>query len=361
MKRFFAAAACAAFLTGLTAGCGPAPAAEEASVEFYAMDTAMTVTAYGPGAEAAAEQAQSAVNRLESLLSRTREGSDISAVNSGAGAPVPVSGETAGLLNAAWSFSHATGGAFDVTIAPVADAWGFTQAQQHVPAQDALDALLDAVDYQSVLVEGGSAASAKVTLGAGQAIDLGGIAKGYASDQVAAVLAENNVGSAMAYLGGNVYVRGAKPDGTLWRIGVQDPQNAGGFAGILSLTDSFAITSGGYQRYFEQDGKPYHHIIDPKTGYPASSGLISVTVVAAGGEAAAGIPGSGTMCDAFSTALYVLGEEAAIDFWRAGAYAFEMVLVTGDGRVLVSEGLSDSFEQEADSGYTYETIGRAAP
>ena len=125
---------------------------------------------------------------------------------------------------------------------------------------------------------------------------------------------------------------------------------------ILPLQDAYAITSGGYERYFEENGKTYHHIIDPATGYPADSGLLSVTVVAkANGPDFTG-PGNGTMCDAFSTALFVMGEEKALDFWRTGGYDFDLVLVTSDGRVVITAGLADQFEEVKDSGYAYETV-----
>ncbi len=356
MKRFLAAVFCMALFCSLT-GC---KSTGESSAEFYAMDTTMNVTAYGTGAKSAVSETQAKVDRLEALLSRTRSDSEVSAINSGAAdAPVAVSIETAGLLNAAWSYSHTTNGAFDITIAPVVSAWGFTTDHYQVPTQPALDALLNAVDYTGVLVEGISSSSARVTLRKGQAVDLGGIAKGYASDCVEAILAENGVERAMASLGGNIYVRGTKPDGSAWRVGVQDPDRSGGFVGVLSLSDAFAVTSGGYQRYFEQDGKRYHHIIDPATGYPAESGLTSVTIVADGNKTETpNTPGNGTMCDAFSTAMFVMGEEKAAEFWRSGAYNFQMVLVTEDGRVLVTDGLADKFEQEDGSGYAYETISR---
>lgn len=350
MRRFFAAVLCAVLACGLTA-CNQSG---EHSAEFYAMDTTMSVTAYGAGAKSAVDKTVAEVNRLDGLLSRTRTDSPVSGLNRAGAYSVGL--ETCYLLDAAAEYSAATSGAFDITICPIADAWGFTKSEKHVPTQSQLDALLPLVGAEHVHVgEEGQA-----TLDKGTQIDLGGIAKGYASDCVEAILTKNGVASAMAALGGNVYVKGAKPDGSPWRVGVQDPDNSDGFVGILSLTDAFAVTSGGYQRYFEQDGKRYHHIIDPATGYPAESGLTSVTVVAPGnGDEVGSYPGHGAMCDAFSTALFVMGEEKAVEFWRSGAYAFQMVLVTKNGRVLVTDGLTDKFEQEDGSGYAYETISRS--
>ena len=206
-------------------------------------------------------------------------------------------------------------------------------------------------DYETTMNDGSS-----VTLGAGQAIDLGGIAKGYTSDCVEAVFRENKIESGKISLGGNVFVLGGKPDGADWRVGIRDPQDENALAAVLTLRDAYAITSGGYESYFTENGNTYHHIIDPSTGYPADSGLLSVTVVAeANGPDFSG-PGNGTMCDAFSTALFVMGEERALEFWQTGGYDFDLVLVTADGRVIITDGLSDRFEVVKDSGYTYETV-----
>ena len=140
----------------------------------------------------------------------------------------------------------------------------------------------------------------------GMAIDLGGIAKGYASDRLADIFARYGVDSALVSLGGNVYARGTKPGGAAWSVAVQHPEQDG-YAAMLSLTDAFAVTSGGYQRYFTgPDGTVYQHILDPKTGWPVQGDLLSVTIVA----------DNGTMADAYSTALYVMGRETAQDFWR---------------------------------------------
>ena len=234
------------------------------------------------------------------------------------------------------------------------DAWGFTGDSFRIPEQSELDELLKHVNSDEIQIQEEPAHS--VTLGEGQAIDLGGIAKGYTSDCVEAVFYDHEIENGKISLGGNVFVLGTKPDGSDWRVGIKDPRNESGLAAILSLRDAYAITSGGYERYFEENGKTYHHIIDPSTGYPADSGLLSVTVVAADNGPDWAGAGNGAMCDAFSTALFVMGEEQALDFWRNGGYDFDLVLVTEDGRVVITAGLADRFEEVKDSGYTYETV-----
>ena len=161
-----------------------------------------------------------------------------------------------------------------------------------------------------------------VSLDQGTRIDLGAIAKGYASDRMAAIYQEHGITHGIVDLGGNTWVCGGNLEGEPWQIGIQDPaRSAGALAGILEASDAFAVTSGGYQRYFEENGQVYHHIIDPATGRPAESGLTSVTVVADGAA------GNGTMCDALSTALFVMGEDRALELWRSGVYDFDLILV----------------------------------
>ena len=334
-------------------GCGKQE--KEASAQIFAMDTVMKIAAFGPQAEEAVSETESQIQELEKQLSRTLPDSDVSRINRNG--TVPTTGIAAGtwaLLEAALEYRDATDGAFDITIAPVMDAWGFTGDSFRVPEQAELDALLRRVSSSEIQMQAESTES--VALGEGQAIDLGGIAKGYTSDLVEQTFRANGVESGKISLGGNVFVLGTKPDGSDWRVGIKDPQNEEALAVILPLRDAYAITSGGYERYFEENGKTYHHIIDPATGYPADNGLLSVTVVAkANGPDASGA-GNGAMCDAFSTALFVMGEEKALDFWRTGGYDFDLVLVTADGRVVVTAGLADRFEEVKDSGYTYETV-----
>ena len=348
-RRWGALLAAAALLVSLTA-CGE----KGAEKQVFAMDTVMLLKADGAQAEAAVQEAEAEMYRLDALLSLTQADSEVSRLNAAAG-PCRVSAETYQIIDAAMRFGAAAGGAFDITIAPVASAWGFTEDAFRVPGRSELEELLTHVGPQHIwrndqLLEDGTYA---VELDPGTQIDRGGIAQGYAADRAGAIFRRHGVTRGTISLGGNILALGSRSDGTPWRVGVQDPKRAddpNGLVGILHLSDACAVTSGSYQRFFEENGKIYHHILDPATGCPADSGLTSVTVVADGAE------GNGTMCDALSTALFVLGEDRALDFWRSGTYDIELVLVTTDDRVVVTEGLRDRFTESEGSGYTYETV-----
>ena len=348
MKRF--SILIAALCLCLT-GCGKQTT--EATAQIFAMDTVMEVAAYGPKAEKAVQETEGQIKALENQLSRTKADSLVSGLNRD-GSIRHLTYDYWNLIARAKEYRDATNGAFDITIAPVMDAWGFTGDSFRVPERSELDELLKHVNSDEIQIQEEPAHS--VTLGEGQAIDLGGIAKGYTSDWVEQTFRANGIESGKISLGGNVFVLGGKPDGSDWRVGIKDPRNESGLAAILSLRDAYAITSGGYEWYFEENGKTYHHIIDPSTGYPADSGLLSVTVVAADNGPDWAGAGNGAMCDAFSTALFVMGEEQALDFWRNGGYDFDLVLVTEDDRVVITAGLADRLEEVKDSGYTYETV-----
>lgn len=351
--RKFCALALTVLLAVSAAGCGTMdPDEAQESIQVIAMDTAMIFTAYGVNSTKADYAAEEEVYRLEAMLSRTDEESPVAQLNSQGTAEVD--GELWALMETAMEYTAATGGAFDITVAPVTVAWGFTTDSFQVPTQAELDSLLPLVGTDHIHNLGGNGdGTVTVELDPGTQIDLGGIGKGYASDRVAAIFREYEIPRGLVQLGGSVLAIGDRPDGAAWVVGIKDPRdpdNANAFAAVLNLTDAYAVTSGSYQRYFEQDGETYHHIIDPATGYPADSGLTSVTVVADSAD------GNGTMCDALSTALFVMGEEKALDFWRGGQYDFQLVLVTEDGRVVVTEGLTDVLTEIDDSGYAYEIV-----
>ena len=169
----------------------------------------------------------------------------------------------------------------------------------------------------------------------GFALDLGGIGKGYAAGRCKEILKAHGVTSALLSLGGNVSALGSKPDGTAWTVAIEDP-DGGDYLGTVQIADQCVVTSGGYQRYFEQDGVRYWHILDPETGKPARSGMKSVTIVSA----------DDTLADALSTALFVMGPERAAEFWRVHRAEFGAVWLTEDGRLFVTEGLTLTTERE---------------
>lgn len=322
MKRLFALCLALALLSGCT---DPrAHTVSPAERTFFAMDTVMNVRIYGD--EALLDAAEGRVRELESLWSVTDEHSEIYALNRDGSAAL--SGDAAGLLANALELCERTGGALDVTIYPVVRAWGFTTGDYAVPDAGTIAELLARVDYAQVALD---EAAGTAALPHGVEVDLGSVAKGYTGDALAALLKAHRVESAMLDLGGNIQAVGARPDGSPWRVGVRDPEGDE-LLGVVEVIDRAAVTSGGYERYFEQDGVRYWHIIDPATGAPARGGLQSVTVI---GE-------SGLLCDALSTALFVMGLDRALEHWREYR-DFEAVFVCGDGSVTVTAGLEDSF------------------
>lgn len=344
----------------LLTGCAREPQA--VTQQFFAMDTSMSITAYGADAAGAITAAQQEVFRLDALWSRTRPESDVSRLNdrAGDGAAVAVAPDTALLLMDANAAALESALAFDPVLAPVMDAWGFgsadteTKAVHRVPAPQELRALLPLTrDLPTASLSGdGASASASLPL-PGQALDLGAIAKGAAAGHVMESLAENGVDSALISLGGNISAVGMRPGGTPFRVAVKDPRQAGSYLCVFSLAPGKTCsTSGGYERFFEENGRTYHHIIDPATGYPAESGLLSATVVSE----------NGAWADAWSTALFVQGPEQALEFWRSGEGAaglLDLVLVAGDGHVYVTEGLEEDFDfQGEEAGYRYEIVRR---
>lgn len=305
-------------------------------LDFFAMDTVMEFTAYKADEQLLAE-ARDIVMDIERRVSTTSDTSEIYALNRDGGGTV--SPETAALLDTALSMCRLTGGAFDVSIYPVVRAWGFTTKEYRVPSYDETAALLEHVDYARIRVSGDA-----VTLPDGMEIDLGGVAKGYAGREAAAYLRKHGVTSGLLNLGGNVQTIGSKPDGTAWRVAIRDPNDDTHYAGIVEIRDKAAVTSGGYERYFTaDDGQTYWHIMDPATGRPARNGVISATVIA----------DDGALCDALSTALFVMGAEKAERFWRNHP-DFDMVLITDDGEILVTPGLT--YEPVEGVPYTVRTL-----
>lgn len=304
----------------------------EAVRDVFAMDTYMTVKAYGSNGDAAVDAAVDEINRLDALLSTGKKDSEIGQINANNGGQLSEDGAV--LMERSLELYKSTNGAFDVAIYPVMKAWGFTDGNYQVPDADTLKATLELVDPS--LIDYDKETSTVSFKKDGVQIDLGGIAKGYTSSRIMDIYKEKGVTSGLVNLGGNAQVFGTKPDGSLWRVAVQSPDSEDEYLGVLETKDKAIITSGGYERYFEKNGVTYHHIIDPSTGYPADNGLISVTIVSA----------DGTLADGLSTSLFVMGKDKATDYWKAHSDEFDMILLTDDEKLYVSEGIKDSFTSD---------------
>lgn len=366
--------------------CQGCSGSRQASVNFYAMDTVMQITCYGKDADVAVEAAQAEIVRLDELLSIGNESSEVSRINQNGGGLL--SADVAALADYGLMLNRLTDGAYDMTILPVMELWGFTTGEYAVPDEDELSKVLalcgsDLVTYNEVSYNEVSYNTDlketenkkyQLELLIGQGIDFGGLAKGYASDRLVQIFDGYDLKSAYFSLGGNVYCYHKKTDGSEWNIAIENPlknfacyggDGVGGngaekmspsteYLGAVRVHDEAVVTSGGYERYFEQDGKRYHHIINPATGYPAESGLISVTVVSS----------DGTLADGLSTACYVLGLESSTELWRqygsGGTFdgeeiaSFDLIMMTEDGDVYVTQGIVQSFS----SGYDVHIIER---
>ena len=303
---------------------------KECTRQLFAMDTVMSFTAYGKNSEQAVDAAVKEVQRLDELLSTGNSDSEVSAINTkGSGT---LSDDTKTILTEAMEIYRETGGLFDVTIYPLMQLWGFPTQEYHVPTESELQKALAKVDASQIVIEGD-----QVTLGTGQQMDLGGIAKGYTSARIMEIYREYGITSGMVSLGGNVQTLGTRPDGKDWNIGIQNPDGQqGSLLAALPVENKAVITSGGYERYFEEDGNTYIHILNPKTGYPADSGLVSVSIISE----------NGMLADALSTSLYLMGEEKAAEYWRTHADAFDMILEDTDGTLYVTEGLSQEIQTD---------------
>lgn len=298
---------------------------------FAALGTVNSIAIYGCFENRLLDEAARRVTKIEEKMSAYDPKSEISLLNRNAGLrPVTVSAETFRLLKLARDLGKLSGGAFDITIHPLVKLWGINKKPGFVPAARDIERARKLVDHNDLMLD--ESKHTAYLKRPGQAADLGGIAKGYAADEVKRLLAEGGVKSAIINLGGNVVAVGSRPDGRPWRIGVQNPASVRGESlGTLFVTDRTVVTSGSNERFFISGGKRYHHLIDPRTGAPAQSGLLSVTAV---GESSA-------EADALTTAAFVLGLEKGRGLLeKRGVNA---VFATDDYKIYLTRGLLDKF------------------
>ncbi len=337
----------------------------------FVLGTVCSINLYEAGSADLYGTLFSRMRQLNDIFNNYSDSSEISRVNqNAAAAPVAVSQDFFVVLKTALDFARLTGGAFDPTVGPLVKLWGFGK-EPRVPSQEEIEAAQKLVDWQCVVLQesaqtedapgqpegvtGQKAANDKGSQDqnagveekgftgqeaaagpyvrftkSGVRLDLGAIAKGYAADCLVDILRERGVQRASLSLGGNVYVYGKKPGGSLWNVAVRNPEKPGQNSFMLKTQNATVVTSGAYERFFVQDGKTYGHIIDPATGFPAQSGLASVTIVSQ----------NSMVADALSTSLFVLGKEK-IPAIKKSALAgdFDCVLVDESGKAYASENL----------------------
>lgn len=299
----------------------------------FGMNTVMTHRAFGRNAEEALGAVRDEAARLEALLSRFIPVSEISRINRSAGMKSErLSGDTYEVLSRAVGFSRCCQGLFDVTIGPLVTLWNSSKDTCKPPEDSRIRQVLPLVDYTGLLLDSSGKAAGLKRIG--QSIDLGGIGKGFAGDKFLEVFSKYDVKSAFTNIGGNVAALGAKPDGSPWRVGIRHPRQENSLIGLVSVADKAVVTSGDYQRYFiDSNGKRYHHILDPSTGYPAESGLVSVTVVA----------DSSMDADALSTILFIAGMNKGIEILKSFP-GTEAIFIDVNLMVCVTRGLKDCFQ-----------------
>ena len=307
------------------------------TVTTFSMGSYVQQTVYGGNREEGARAAASAVAELENLISWRVGNSDTARLNEEAGRElIKIDPRTEQVRSSALAVCGASGGAFDITIAPVSRLWDFDE-NPHLPDSTLIEKFRDKVDFSGVALPGDGMAALRYHE---MALDLGAVGKGAACDAAVEAYRESGVDRAVVAVGGSVGVYGEKPFGADWVIAVRDP--AGGSLGTLKLQQGFVSTSGSYEKCFTEQGKTYHHLLDPATGYPAESGLVSVTVKSA----------EGVLSDGLSTACFVLGLKKSLPV--LAEFQAEAIFVT-DRQVYVTKGLWEDFSMVAE-GYELEKL-----
>jgi thiamine biosynthesis lipoprotein len=306
---------------------------EPISKTEFVLGTLCTVKIFDNAPESVLDKAFERLHEIENKMTINAQSSEIMSVNSKSGEDfVKVSEDTFYVVETGKYFSELSGGGFDISIGPVVKLWNIGTDNARVPSQAEIDAAKPLVNYKNILLD---KSQKKIMLKQkGMIIDLGGIAKGYAADEVYRILKENGVKHAIINLGGNVFAMGSKPDGSDWKIGIQNPfSSRGEFIGTVNVKDKTIVSSGVYERYFEKNGKRYHHILDTKTGYPVDNSLVSVTI----------ITNKSINADALSTSVFVMGLEKGMKFVE-NLDDVEAIFITKESKVYITSGLKNNFK-----------------
>lgn len=321
---------CLAMLLPLTA-CGESKMSQS---QVFAMDTVMTLTAYGKNREAGLFAAEGVIRSMDTMLDPELETSIVYAMNNAGGTSVAIPGQVAKMLSTAQTVYKQSGGALDLTIYPLVKRWGFVDGKYYVPSAEEIYSDLQLLCFDRlVLTSFPSTGTYTVSMPAGAQLSFGAAAKGCTASYAIEAMRNAGVTSGIVSLGGNVQTLGMKPDGSPWTVAVTDPNNTSSYIGTVRVGETAVVTSGSYQRNFTSlNGKFYHHLLNPKTGYPTTNTLVSVTIIC----------DDGTLADCLSTAMFILGESQALSYWRTYG-GFDMILITTDNRVVCTSGLIEQF------------------
>ena len=309
--------------------CGKTAESVYADSVFTGMDTAITLRLAKDGVDNtvlgnAAAEAERIVARLEKILSCHDETSELYALNRNVHLLIEADKTLLSVLDTASNICDLTGGAYDPTIGALTDLWNVSRGGP-VPKEEAIAEAMLHRGTDKLVIDGSSVTKTDPLL----QIDLGGVGKGYALQEVLSYLSGTEISYGLVSMGGNIGVFGEKPDGTPYQIGIKDPHDTKTIVGYLYVPSGFVSVSGDYERFFRQDGVVYHHILDPETGRPADTGISSVAVHTM----------NGTSADALSTALFVMGVEEGMALYESGKIQFEAVFITADNRIIVTPGL----------------------
>ena len=294
----------------------------------YALGTIINLKVLGSKGEKAIEEAIEKLNYIDDKMSAFKEDSDISKITSKAGATSEVvSKDTYFIVKKAVKYSKILEGTFDPTIRPLVKLWSIGTKEESIPEKSQIEETLKLVNYKDVILDEND--HSIMLKHKKQALDVGGIAKGFAADEVRDIFYKHKIKSALIDLGGNIFALGNKDDGTPWKVGIQNPfKPRGEYIGILSVKNKSVVTSGNYEKYFIKDGERFHHIIDPKTGYPSQSKIISATIISDNS-----IDGDG-----LSTGVYILGIDKALKIIEA-IEGIDAIFITEDKKVYKTSGI----------------------
>ena len=320
---------------------------KECTKNTLLMDTVITLRASGKNAEAAVDDGIDRLNEIDKMASATNSDSDIAKINAAAGGTaVLVHPEIIQMIKTAIQYSKLTEGSFDITVGPLINLWGIGTDKECVPTDAKIQENLALVGYDNIELD--ETANTVRLKDKGMAIDLGAVAKGFATDELLTIYEKYQIKNGLISLGSStVYALGKNTEGDSWTIGIVNPrdENSENYLGIIRLTDEMISTSGDYERYFIQDGKRYHHILDPKTGYPADSGVMSTTIVVSDGT-----KDKGLISDILSTAVFVLGKDKGLELMQK-IDGVSGEITTTDNQVYTTPGFDERIE-ELNTSYT---------